>query len=102
MAQTETLVGVKDIVNEKLWFENDSLREKILGIVYKMRNIASTNQNNKDVCFFVREVECEKISECHIEAWENGEIRGLQSSEIMIEVQNLRVERYSHDTLEIK
>ena len=102
LAQTETLVGVKYILNEKLWFENDSLKEKILRIVYNMRNIAFANQNNKDVCFFVREVECEKISECHIETWENGEILGLQSSEIMIEVQNLRVERYSHDTLEIK
>ena len=102
LAQTETLVGVKDILNEKLWFEDDSLKEKILGMVYKMRNIAYANQNNEGACFFVREVECEKISECHIEAWENGKILGLQSSEIMIEAQNLRVERYSHDTFEIK
>ena len=102
LSQIETLLGVKDILNEKLWFEDDSLKEKILGMVYKMRNIAFANQNNEDVCFFVREVECEKISECHIEAWESGIRLSLDLFEIQTEVQNLRVERYSHDTLEVK
>ena len=102
LSQSETLPGVKDLLNEKLWFEDDSLKEKILGMVYKMRNIALANQNNEDVSFFVREIECEKISECHIEAWANGIRLGLKSFEILTELQNLRVERYSHDTLEIK
>ena len=102
LSQSETLLGVKDLLNEKLWFEDDSLNEKILGMVYKMRNIALANQNNEDVSFFVREIECEKISECHIEAWANGIRLGLESFEILTEVQNLHVERYSHDTLEIK
>ena len=46
--------------------------------------------------------ECGKIPECHVEAWENGKRLGFQSFEILSEVQNLHVERHSHDTLEIK
>ena len=42
------------------------------------------------------------MSECHIEAWENGKRLGLESFQILSEVQNLCVERYSHDTLKIK
>ena len=102
LSQSETFLGVEDILNEKLWFEDDSLKEKIFRTVHKMRNIAFAYQNNEDVCFFVRDIECEKISECHIEAWENGKVLGLQSSESILTDQDLCVERYSHDTLKIK
>ena len=102
LAQTETLVGLEDILNEKLWFEDDSLKEGILGKVYKLRDIAFANKTNKDVGFFMRDDECEKMPECHAEAWENGKRICLYSFEIMSEVQNLHVERYSHDTLGIK
>ena len=102
LAQTETLVGVEDILNEKLWFEDDSLKEEILGKVYKIRDIAFANQTNEDAAFFIIDDECEKMPECHFEAWENGKRLGLQSFEILSEVQNLHVERYSHDTLEIQ
>ena len=102
LAQTDTLVGVEDILNEKLWFEDGSLREEILGQVYKMRDIAFANQTNKDAGFFVRSDECEKIPECHVEVWQNGKSLGLQPFEILSEVQNLHVERYFHDSLEIK
>ena len=102
MAQTETLVGVEDILNEKLWSEDDSLKEEILGKVYKMRDIVFGNKTNKDAVFFMRDDECEKMPECHIKAWENGKRLCLYSFEILGEVQNLDVERYSHDTLGIK
>ena len=59
MAQTETLVGVEDILNEKLWSEDDSLKEEILGKVYKMRDIVFGNKTNKDAVFFMRDDECE-------------------------------------------
>ena len=72
LAQTDTLVGVKDILNEKLWFEDGSLREEILGQVYKMRDIAFANQTNKGAGFFVRSDECEKIPECHVEVCKMG------------------------------
>ena len=102
LAQTETLVGLEDILNEKLWFEDDSLKEGILGKVYKLRDIAFANKTNKDVGFFMRDDECEKMPECHAEAWENGKRICLYSFEIMSEVQNFHVERYSHNTLGIK
>ena len=101
LSQSETFLGVEGIFNQKLWFEDDSLKQKIFRTVYKMRNIAFAYQNNEDVCFFVRDIECEKISQCHIEAWENGKVLGLQSSESIIKDQNLDVERYFHDTLKI-
>ena len=102
LAQTETLVAVEDILKEKLWFEDDSLKEEILGKVYKMRDIAFANKTNEYAKFLMNEVECGMTSECHIEAWENGKRLGLESFQILSEVQNLCVERYSHDTLKIK
>ena len=102
LAQTETLVAVEDILKEKLWFEDDSLKEEILGKVYKMRDIAFANKTNEYAKFLMNEVECGMMSECHIEAWENGKRLGLESFQILSEVQNLCVERYSHDTLKIK
>ena len=102
LAQTETLLEVENILNEKPWFDDGPLKEQILGMVYKMRNFAYANQNNEDAGFFIREAESEEIPECQIEAWENGKKLCLQSCEILIEIQNLCVERYSHDTMEIK
>ena len=102
LAQTETVVGVEDFLNEKLWFEDESRKEEILGMAYKMRNVVYANQTNKNVGFFMREVECDKTSECHVEAWENGKRLALELFEILTDVHNLRVERYSHDTVEIK
>ena len=101
-AQTETAVGVEDFLNEKLWFEDESHKEEILRMTYEMRNVAYANQINENVGFFMREVECEKISECHVEAWENGKRLAPELFEIITDVHNLHVERYSHDTLEIK
>ena len=101
-AQTETAVGVEEFLNEKLWFEDQSCKEEILGMAYEMRNVAYANQINGNVGFFMREVECDTTSECHVETWENGKRLALQLFEMITDVHNLRVERYSHDTLEIK
>ena len=101
-AQTETAVGVEEFLNEKLWFEDQSCKEEILGMAYEMRNVAYANQINENVGFFMREAECDTTSECHVEVWENGKRLALELFEIITDVHNLRVERYSHDTLEIK
>ena len=101
-AQTETAVGLEDLLNKKLWFEEKSRKEEILAMTYEMRNVAYANQINENVSFFMRVVECDKTSECHVEAWENGKRLALELFEITNDVHNLRVERYSHDTLEIK
>ena len=101
-AQTETAVGLEEFINEKLWFEDESCKEEILGMAYEMRNVAYANQINENVGFFMREAECDTTSECHVEVWENGKRLALELFEIITDVHNLRVERYSHDTLEIK
>ena len=72
LAQTEALLGVENTLNEKPWFDDGLLKKPILGMVYKIINFACANQNNEDAGFFIREVECEAIAECYIEAWENG------------------------------
>ena len=101
-AQTETAIGVEDFLNKKLWFEDEPCKEEILRMAYEMRNVAYANQINENVGFFMREVECDTTPECHVEAWENGQRLALELFEVITDVHNFSVEKYSHNTLEIK
>ena len=60
------------ILNQRKWFEDKFLTEKIHGMVYQMKTFASANKMNQDVHFSMREIECEKTPDCCIDVWEKG------------------------------
>ena len=60
------------ILNQRKWFEDKFLTEKIHGMVYQMKTFASANKMNQDVNFSMREIECEKTPDCCIDVWEKG------------------------------
>ena len=105
LAQNETTTSNKkiiDILYEKKWFEDESLKEKMRKMAYQMRIFASANQLNEDVGFFVREMECEEVPDCSIDVWEKGKKLTFISFEPPTEITNLQIKEYSHDTVEIK
>ena len=101
--ETTTLTEkILDILNKKKWFEDESFKEKMRKMAYQMRTFASANQLNKDVGFFVREIECEKDPDCCINVWEKGKKLTFMSFEPPTEIRNLQIKEYSHNTMEIK
>ena len=105
LTQNETTISkgkIIDILYEKKWVEDESLKEKMRKMAYQMRIFASTNQWNEDAGFFVREMECEGVPDCSIDVWEKGKKLTFISFEPPTEVRNLRITEYSHDTIKIK
>ena len=89
------------ILNQRKWFQDKSLIEKIRRMAYRMRTFASANKMNQDVRFFMRETECEKTPDCCIDVWEKGQKLDFVSYEPPTEVRNLRVQEYSYNTMKI-
>ena len=105
LIQNETTTSKEktiDILYEKKWFEDESLKEKMRKMAYQMRIFASANQLNEDAGFFLREMECEGVPDCSIDVWEKGIKLTSISFEPPTEVRNLEIKEYSHNTMEIK
>ena len=105
LARNETTTSkekIIDILYEKKWFENESLKEKMRKMTYQMSIFASANQLNRDAGFFVREMECEGIPDCSIDVWEKGKKLTFISFEPPTEIRNLQIKEYSHNTIKIK
>ena len=105
LTQNETTTSkekIIDVLYEKKWFEDESLKEKMRKMAYRMRIFASANQLNEDAGFFVREMECEGVPDCSIDVWEKGKKLPFISFEPPTEIRNLQIKEYSHDTMEIK
>ena len=71
-------------------------------MAYQMRIFASANQLNDNTGFFVRAIDCEETPDCCIEVWEKGKKLPFMSFEPPTEIRNLQIEKYSHNTMEIK
>ena len=91
-----------DTLNEKKWFEDEFFKEKMHAMAYQMRIFASANKLNKDIAFFVKQINCEGTPDCHIDVWQNGRKLAFQSFEPPTEVRDLRIKEYSHNTMKIK
>ena len=105
LIKNETAISGKmihTITNLRKWFQDKSLTEKIRGMAYQMRIFASANKMNQDVCFSMREAECEKTPDCCIDVWEKEQKLDFMSFEPPTEVRNLRIKEYSHNTMKIK
>ena len=93
---------ILDILNNRKWFEDELLKGKMREMAYQMRIFASANQLNEDIGFFVREIECEETPDCCIDVWEKGKKLPFMSFEPPTEIRNLQIQKYSHNTMEIK
>ena len=105
LIKNETTISrqmIHGILNQRKWFQDEFLTEKIRGMAYQMRTFASANKINRDVCCSMRETECEKTPDCCIEVWEKGQKLDLMSFEPPTEARNLRVKEYSYNSMKIK
>ena len=105
LAKNETTTSgeeILDILNKKKWFEDELLKEKMREMAYQMRTFASANQLNEDTGFIVREIECKETPDCCIDVWVKGKKLPFMSFEPPTEVRNLKIKKYSHDTMRIQ
>ena len=103
--KNETTISEKmihGILNQRKWFQDKFLTEKIRGMAYRMRIFVSANKMNQDVRFFMRETGCEKTPDFCIDVWEKGQKLDIMSFEPSTEVRNLRIKEYSYNTMKIK
>ena len=105
LIKNETTISRKMIhviLNQRKWFQDKFLIEKIHEMAYQMRVFASANKMNQDVRFSMRETKCEKTPDCCIDVWEKGQKLDFMSFEPPTEVRNLRIKEYSYNSMKIK
>ena len=101
--KNETVVTTEKILDEENWIEDQSFILKMQQMVNQIRNFASSNSRNKDIGFYLKQEEPKDKPECTIEVWKKfNRLDFNKSFEPPTQVQDLHVESFSHNTIEIK
>ena len=101
--KNEAVVTTEKNLDGENWIEDKSFIFNLHKMAYQIRDFASANLSNKDTSFFVRQEEYEDKPKGSIEVWkEFGNLNFEKSFEPPTEVQDLQVEKYSHDAIGIK
>ena len=101
--KNDAVATTEKILDGENWVEDESFILNLHKRAYQIRNFASANLSNEDITFFVREEEYKDKPEGSIAVLQRFKKSNSEKSfEPPTEVQDLQVEKYFHNAIEIK